>query len=100
MSGARLLVVDDDPASCEAVAEGLRAEGFDVVTALGGNEALARARERVFDVVVSDVRMRDLDGLTLLQTLRRETPDLCVILMTAFANVEAALTAIREVFLF
>ena len=96
MSDARLLVVDDDPASCEAIAEGLRAEGFDVVTALGGNDALARVRERVFDVVVSDVRMRDLDGLALLQTLRREAPDACVILMTAFANVEAALTAIRD----
>ncbi len=96
MSEARLLVVDDDPVSCEAVAEGLRAEGFDVATAFGGKEALARIRECVFDIVLSDVRMRDLDGLTLLQTLRRETPDVCVILMTAFANVEAALTAIRE----
>ena len=88
MSGERLLVVDDDPTSCEAVAEGLRAEGFDVATAFGGDEALARIRERAFDIVLSDVRMRDLDGLTLLQTLRRETPDVCVILMTAFANVE------------
>lgn len=96
MSAARLLVVDDDPASCEAVAEGLRAEGFDVTTAFGGTEALTRAREQVLDVVVSDVRMPDCDGLTLLKTLRRETPDLCVILMTAFANVEAALTAIRD----
>ncbi len=96
MSGARLLVVDDDPASCEAVADGLRAEGFDVVTAFGGTEALTRAREHVFDIVVSDVRMPDLDGLTMLKTLRREMPDLCVILMTAFANVEAALTAIRD----
>ncbi len=96
MSEARLLVVDDDPVSCEAVAEGLRAEGFDAATAFGGKEALARIRECVFDIVLSDVRMRDLDGLTLLQTLRRETPDVCVILMTAFANVEAALTAIRE----
>lgn len=96
MSSARLLVVDDDPASCEAVAEGLRAEGFDVTTAFGGTDALTRVRESVFDIVLSDVRMRDLDGLTLLRTLRRDTPDLCVILMTAFANVEAALTAIQE----
>ena len=76
MSGERLLVVDDD-APCEAVAEGLRAEGFDVATAFGGNEALARVRERVFDIVVSDVRMRDLDGLTLLQTLRRRAARTC-----------------------
>ena len=96
MSGERVLVVDDDPASCEAVAEGLRAEGFDVATAFGGTAALDRVRERAFDIVLSDVRMRDLDGLTLLKTLRRETPDVCVILMTAFANVEAALIAIRE----
>jgi two-component system, NtrC family, response regulator AtoC len=96
MTRAHLLVVDDDPASCEAVAEALRAEGYAVETVQGGRAALALAKEQVFDVVVSDIRMPDLDGLGLLRGLREASPDASVILMTAFGTVEAALAAIKE----
>ncbi len=96
MNAARLLVVDDDTASREAVAEALRAEGYTVETAAGGRAALALCRERIFDVVVSDIRMPDLDGLSLLRGLRETHPQLSVILMTAFGTVEAALEAIKQ----
>jgi two-component system response regulator AtoC len=96
MTRARLLVVDDDEASCSVVAEALQAEGYEVAVARGGTEALALARDKVFDLVISDIRMPDLDGLGLLRGLREATPDLSVILMTAFGNVEAALRAITE----
>ncbi len=96
MSRPRLLVVDDDAASCQAVAEALQAEGYDVATAQGGRAALALSADQVFDVVVSDIRMPDLDGLGLLKGLRDTSPDASVILMTAFGTVEAALQAIKE----
>ncbi len=96
MSRPRLLVVDDDAASCEVLAEALRAEGYEVTTAQGGCPALALAKEHVFDIVVSDIRMPDLDGLALLRGLRDATPDVSVVLMTAFGTVEAALAAIQE----
>ncbi|MGE5850982.1 MAG: sigma-54-dependent transcriptional regulator [Candidatus Methylomirabilota bacterium] len=96
MTRPRALVVDDDTESCAVVAEALRVEGFEVATAHGGHEALALARERVLDAVISDIRMPDLDGLELLRGLRQVNPDLSVILMTAFGNVEAALQAIKE----
>ena len=92
----RLLVVDDDAESCQVVAEAFRAEGYTVATAQGGRAALTLATEQVFDVVVSDIRMPDLDGLELLRGLREATPDVSVILMTAFGTVEAALEAIKE----
>ena len=96
MIRSRLLVVDDDEASRSVVAEALQAEGYEVATARGGLEALALAREQAFDLVVSDIRMPDLDGLELLRGLRAVTPELSVILMTAFGSVEAALRAIKE----
>ncbi|HSB77150.1 MAG TPA: sigma-54 dependent transcriptional regulator [Candidatus Methylomirabilis sp.] len=96
MTQARLLVVDDDPASCEAVAEALRAEGYEVEMVQGGRAALALVKEQLFDVVVSDIRMPDLDGLGLLRGLHAVSPDISVILMTAFGTVEAALAAIKE----
>jgi DNA-binding NtrC family response regulator len=92
----RLLVVDDDAESCQVVAEAFRTEGYTVVTAQGGRAALTLATEQVFDVVVSDIRMPDLDGLELLRGLHEATPDASVILMTAFGTVEAALEAIKE----
>ncbi len=92
----RLLVVDDDAASCEAVAEVLRAEGYEVATARGGRSALALAKEQVFDIVVADIRMPELDGLGLLRGLRDARLDISVILMTAFGTVEAALQAIKD----
>ena len=96
MTRPRLLVVDDDLESCEVLSEALRAEGHDVETVRGGRAALTLAGERIFDVVVSDIRMPDLDGLGLLRGLREVNPDVSVILMTAFGSVEAALAAIKE----
>jgi len=96
MTRPRLLVVDDDAESCQAVAEALRAEGYTVATAEGGRAALTLAKEQVYDVVVSDIRMPDLDGMALLHGLREAVPDASVILMTAFGTVEAALGAIKE----
>jgi DNA-binding NarL/FixJ family response regulator len=66
----RLLVVDDEANLLRAVAACLRAEGFDVVTARGGAEALLRAAESVPDLVVSDIRMPGMDGYQLARQLR------------------------------
>lgn len=66
----RLLVVDDEPNLLRAVGACLRAEGFDVVTARGGAEALVRVAETVPDLIVSDVRMPGMDGYQLARHLR------------------------------
>jgi DNA-binding NarL/FixJ family response regulator len=66
----RLLVVDDEPNLLRAVGACLRGEGFDVVTARGGAEALVRVAETVPDLVVSDVRMPGMDGYQLARQLR------------------------------
>jgi DNA-binding NarL/FixJ family response regulator len=66
----RLLVVDDEPNLLVAVGACLRAEGFDVVTARGGAEALVRVAETVPDLIVSDVRMPGMDGYQFARQLR------------------------------
>ncbi|HYO64013.1 MAG TPA: response regulator transcription factor [Pyrinomonadaceae bacterium] len=66
----RLLVVDDEPNLLRAVAACLRGEGFDVVTARGGREALVRVAETVPDLIVSDIRMPGMDGYQLARQLR------------------------------
>ncbi|MGE0127050.1 MAG: response regulator transcription factor [Blastocatellales bacterium] len=66
----RLLVVDDDPGLLRAVAETLRAEGYEVTTARRGAEALVRVAETLPDLIVSDIRMPGMDGYDLIRNLR------------------------------
>lgn len=66
----KLLVVDDDPGLLLAVSETLRAEGYEVVTARRGAEALVRVAEALPDLVISDIRMPGMDGYALARNLR------------------------------
>jgi DNA-binding NtrC family response regulator len=94
--GAAILVVDDEELIRDTLAEYLAQEGFDVTASASGEEALARARQRRFDVVLCDVQLPGLDGLELLQRLQRLSPDTFVLLITAYATVENAVEAFHR----
>ncbi|MGI8329805.1 response regulator transcription factor [Actinomadura scrupuli] len=92
----RVLVVDDEPDLLDVVSRMLRSEGWAVVTAATGGEALARAREFRPDAVVLDIMLPDQDGLRVLEGLRALLADICVLFLTARDAVEdrvAGLTA-------
>lgn len=78
----KILVVEDDPTVRDTLALNLRAEGYEVGTAADGDEGLAACRDSQLDLVVLDVMLPKLDGLTLLRLLRRDS-DVPVILLTA-----------------
>jgi two-component system cell cycle sensor histidine kinase/response regulator CckA len=79
----RVLVVDDEPQVCSMVASMLREEGFSVVTAGSGPDAIALSRSHVgFDLLLTDVSMPGMDGPTLVEELRAAEPDLPVIFMS------------------
>jgi PAS domain S-box-containing protein len=84
LEGRRILVVDDDGAVRESIAEILRAEGAAVAEVGNGREAIERMRRERFDLVLSDVVMPEMDGYELFQAARREAPGTPVVLMTAF----------------
>jgi PAS domain S-box-containing protein len=84
LEGRRILVVDDDSAVRESIAEILRAEGSVVAEVANGREAIERLRKERFDLVLSDVVMPEMDGYELFQAARREAPETPVVLMTAF----------------
>ncbi|MCA9562190.1 MAG: sigma-54-dependent Fis family transcriptional regulator [Myxococcales bacterium] len=91
----RILVVDDDEQSRNVVSETLAREGYTVATADGYNAALHSHRVEPFDIVVSDIRMPDRDGLELLAALTQETRQPLVILITAFGDMEGAAQALQ-----
>lgn len=85
----RVLLVDDEPSVLEAHSRLLIDKGFDVTRASAGAEAVQRVEDDRFDVVVSDMSMPDMDGLTLLRRLRGRRHDLPVILIVEEPNNEA-----------
>jgi len=95
-TSAHLLVVDDDPVTLDLLKEVLSKEGYQVSTALSGEEAIARAMDYLFDIIITDVRMGDKDGMDVLRFFKKHAPDTTVIMITAFGSIETAIEAIRE----
>jgi two-component system response regulator FlrC len=91
-----ILVVEDDPNLREAIADTLELAGREVVAVDGGESALAQLSKQTFCIVVSDVRMMPMDGVTLLKSIRASYPQLPVVLMTAYADVDRAVEAMRS----
>lgn len=84
LSGLRVLIVDDDANVCGSLKDLLAAEGCCVETADSGVHGLERLQGQSFDLVLSDVVMPDMDGYELYQAVKKATPSLPVVLMTAF----------------
>jgi DNA-binding NtrC family response regulator len=90
-----VLVVDDEPGMRMALQASFQRVGWHVETASGGSDALQKFNADPFPLVVTDVRMHDGDGLTLLRQVRHSSPSTAVILLTAFGNVPEAVKAIQ-----
>jgi response regulator RpfG family c-di-GMP phosphodiesterase len=92
----RLLIVDDEPAICEALARALRPEGHAISAALDGESALALLERTPVAVVVSDMRMPGMNGAELLGRIASLYPATVRILLTGYADHEAAVSAINQ----
>jgi two-component system response regulator HydG len=93
---ARILVVDDEEALRVSVTKVLRRGGHEVDAAPDGASALALARQQAYQLLVTDFRLPDVDGLALLRQVRAVRPDCEAILMTAYGNIPLAVEAVRE----
>jgi two-component system response regulator HydG len=92
----RLLVVDDEAGLRTSLAANLELEGYRVVEAEGGAQAVELVREGGFDLVISDVRMPDVSGVDAFREIRRLRPEIPVILMTAFTVEKVLAEALGE----
>src|SRR5580765_3892634 len=92
----RVLLVDDEPDLYLACAEVLRDAGHEVHTAPDGEQALEIIASLKVDVVLTDIRLPKLDGLSLFRLVRERSPTTIVILVTAFAEVHEAIAAVKE----
>lgn len=93
---ARLLIVDDDPVALDLLREVLSKESYEVASALSAEEAISQGIENIFDVIITDVRMGEKDGMDVLRSFKKTSPETAVIMITAFGSIDTAIEAIRE----
>jgi DNA-binding NtrC family response regulator len=95
MAPKRVLVIDDEQIVLNSVSRVLAQAGFDVEVTLSGRQGLEWALNKAFHLVITDIRMADMGGMILLKDIKRAKPEMPVVLMTGYANVQSALQAMK-----
>ncbi len=96
MTSGRILFIDDDRAGREVALFNLRKAGYGVEVASDGAEGVAAFSPEKFDLVITDLKMPGISGIEVLRQIRKTSPDIPVLVITAFGNVETAVEAMKE----
>lgn len=96
VSTIKILVVDDEASIRFALEETLSRDGYQVVTAEDGQTALSMIAGQIFDLALIDLRLPDIDGMSILKSLHEQSPETIVIVLTAHASLETAVEALRQ----
>jgi DNA-binding NtrC family response regulator len=90
-----VLIIDDDKPTLEAMSDALSTQGYEVTSKSSGKEALEAMQEKKFDVVLTDLKMPDIDGMNILKAAKDMDPHAQVILITAHGSIDTAVEAMR-----
>lgn len=96
MSKTKILIVEDDHGLREALVDTLLLGGYQVTPVESAQSAMIKLSENTFDLIVSDIQMEGMDGLSLLKSVKNKYPKIPFVLMTAYANVNDAIQAMRD----
>ena len=91
----KVLLVDDEGEFLEALSQRMTSRGMEVTTTTSAREAIKKVEEGSFDAVILDLMMPEMDGLEVLQTLKKKKPDIQVILLTGHASVAKGIEAMK-----
>jgi len=92
----KILIVDDEPDICRALVFLLKMEDYAVSSVNSGEAAIEKIKQESFDVVITDLKMGKVDGMTVLEQTKEISPGTAVIIMTAFASIESAVEAMKR----
>jgi two-component system response regulator HydG len=92
----RVLVIDDEQPHAAVVAESLERVGYECIIATSGAAGAKRIEQQEFDVVLTDLRMEDMDGLAILRLAKQELPDSEVVVITGYGDVKSAVEAMKQ----
>jgi len=92
----RILLAEDDEIMRISVSDSLKKQGWQVEEAEDGLQALALFERHQYNLIISDIRMPSMDGLTLLKKVRQQSPETAIVIMTAYGSVDAAIDCLRQ----
>lgn len=92
----KVLIVDDDPTFCLMLKSYLGNKGFDVKEVFSAGSAMKAAADQQFDIILTDLRLPDFDGIALIDKLKKVAPGVPAILMTRYGDIRSAVTAIKS----
>jgi DNA-binding NtrC family response regulator len=95
MPGFRVIVIDDERIVGQMIKAAMEPDGYKVEIFLNAEPALGRLREEKFDVVITDLKMKGIDGMEVLRTIKTAYPEIKVIMITAFASLDSAVEAMK-----
>jgi len=90
-----VLIIDDEPLMRISISDALKAEGYNVASAATGSEGLKAIKDTSYDVVITDLRLPEVDGVQILKTCRQISPHTKVLMITAYGSVDTAVEAMR-----
>ena len=94
-SRRKILVVDDEITVCKSIRQAILTEGYEVDTALSGEEALKKEKEKAYDLVITDLMMPGISGLDLLKTLKEARPGVNIIMITGYPTIKTAVQSVK-----
>jgi two-component system, NtrC family, response regulator AtoC len=92
----RLAVIDDEPVVCQRLKQVFRRSGFEIETFGAGKPALERMAQQPFDLILTDIRLPDINGLEILRQVKKEHPGTEIILITGYATLDQAVEAVKK----
>ncbi|MFZ5571021.1 MAG: response regulator [Thermodesulfobacteriota bacterium] len=95
MKGKKVLAIDDEAIVLESIRRVLTEEGFEVDVSLSARAGIRMAAEESYDIVLTDIRMPDVDGLTVVRDVKRQKPQMPVVIITGYASVASAVQAMK-----
>jgi DNA-binding NtrC family response regulator len=96
MANEKILVVDDEESMCDFLSIMLKKQGYHITTALSAKEGLKMLAKEAYEVVISDLKMKEMNGLELIDEINKKETVPTVIIMTAFATIESAIEALKK----
>jgi YesN/AraC family two-component response regulator len=91
----KILLVDDEEIILKAMKKDFEQQGYEVMTASGGEEALEINKSQQFDMIITDLNMHGMDGIKVLAEVKKQTPDIGSIILTGYGDMSTAIEALR-----
>lgn len=96
MKAPKIMVIDDENIVGKMLKVSFERDGFQVETFNQPQDALNRLAEEKFDVVITDLKMKDIDGMEILKQIKKDSPETKVVIITAYASLDASIEAFKE----